>query len=238
MLQDINTFYCIKIMTASTTVKQVIRVLIIDDHMMVRGGLKIMLGSLSNTMHFKITEASNGEEAMHKLNRMNVDLVIIDYQMPGYSGAETIQRILRFKPAIKILALSNYDELPYIQSMMDAGAGGFVLKSIEAAEMLNAVKAVLSGKLYYCSDVAVKLIDSGQEKSLDAAHAKSILTSREKEVLKMIAMEMTNDEIAGKLHVAKRTVDTHRQNLINKLQAKNTVGLLKAALKLKLVELK
>ncbi len=108
----------------------------------------------------------------------------------------------------------------------------------EPAEMLNAIKAVLSGKIYYCSDGAVKLIDSGTDKGKDAAAVSRLLTTREKEILRLIAMEMTNDEIAGQLHVAKRTVDTHRQNLIHKLQVKNTVGLVKAALKLNLVEIR
>lgn len=224
-------------MAASKISKQLVHVLVIDDHMMVRDGLKVMLGSINSAMQFKITEAASGEEAIHKLDRMPADLVIIDYQLPGFSGAETVQRILRFKPLVKILALSNYDELPYIQSMIEAGASGYVLKNIEPAEMLNAIKAVLSGKIYYCSDVAVKLIDSGSEKNKDAVALGSVLTTREKEILRLIAMEMTNDEIANQLHVAKRTVDTHRQNLLHKLQVKNTVGLVKAAFKLNLVEL-
>jgi len=223
-------------MATSKPAKQLTRVLIIDDHMMVRDGLKVMLSSFHHSMHFKITEAANGEEAMHKLERFPFDLVISDYQMPGLSGAETVERILRFKPAMKILALSNYDELPYIQRMMEAGASGFVLKNIEPAEMMNAIRTVLSGRLYYCSEVAVKLIDSPPEKNIDAGYVKSVLTKRELEILQMIYMEMTNDEIAHQLQVAKRTVDTHRQNLINKLQVKNTAGLIKAAVKLKLVE--
>jgi len=216
--------------------KQAINVLIIDDHKMIRDGLKIMLASLNKFIHFKVLEAESGEEAMIKINRNRFEVVIIDYQMPGFSGAETIYRILRFKPEMKILALSNYDELPYIQSVMDAGAKGYVLKNIEPAEMLNAIKTILSGKIYYCSEVAVKLIESGEDKNSKQIRAHKILTRRETEVLQMIAMEMTNDEIAQKLFVSKRTIDTHRQNLINKLHVKNTVGLIKAAYKLNLIE--
>jgi len=120
--------------------------------------------------------------------------------------------------------------------MMDAGAKNFVLKNIEPAEMLNAIKAILSNKIYYCNDVAIKLIESAEDKNSKKILAKNIITPRETEVLQMIAMEMTNDEIAQKLFVAKRTIDTHRQNLINKLHVKNTVGLIKAAYKLNLVE--
>ena len=125
--------------------------------------------------------------------------------------------------------LSSYDELAYIQSMIDAGAKGYVLKSIEPAEMQKAIQTILSGKIYYCSEVAVKLIEAASDGNLKAEKIKSKLTRREMEVLKMIAMELTNEEIAQKLFVAKRTIDSHRQNLLHKLQVKNTVGLVKAA---------
>ncbi len=217
--------------------RPVIRALVIDDHMMVRDGLKMMLSTLSNSIQFRITEAENGEEGLRKIERQRFDLVIIDYQMPGSSGAEVVRRILRAQPGIRILALSNYDELPYIQHMMDAGAKGFVLKNIEPAEMLIAIKTVLSNRTYYCSEVAVKLIDSNNDKGASAISLKTILTQREQEILHMIAMEYTNDEIARELHVAKRTIDSHRQNLLNKLQVKNTAGLVKIAFRLKLVGL-
>ena len=102
--------------------------------------------------------------------------------------------------------------------------------------MPNAIKAILAGKNYYCNDVALKLIDSEETKHSEKMRIKQILTRREAEVLQLIAMEMIN-EIAEKLCVAKRTIDTHRQNLINKLRVKNTAGLVKAAYKLKLIDL-
>jgi DNA-binding NarL/FixJ family response regulator len=216
-------------------IKEVVNVLIIDDHKMVRDGLKIMLTSLRNFIQFKVQEAESGEEAIIKINQNSFDIVILDYQMPGISGLETIYRILRINPQMKILALSNYDEVPCIQSMMDAGAKGYVLKNIEPTEMLNAIKAVLSNKTYYSNDVAVKLIDSAENKNSKKIPAEEILSRRETEVLQMISMEMTNDEIAQKLFVSKRTIDTHRQNMLNKLHVKNTVGLIKAAYRLHLV---
>lgn len=214
----------------------VINLLVIDDHKMIRDGLKVMLASLSKFQQFKIVEADSGEDAIKKISKNTFEIVIIDYQMPGLSGAETIQRILRFRPKMKILALSNYDELSYIQSMMDAGARGYILKNIEPAEMLNAIRTILADKIYYCNEVAVKLIEAAEDKNVSKEKAKKILTRREIEVLQMIAMEMNNDEIAKKLFVAKRTVDTHRQNLLNKLQVKNSIGLLRVAYKLDLVK--
>lgn len=214
----------------------IINVLVIDDHKMIRDGLKVMLASLSKFQLFKLVEADSGEDAIKKISKNTFEVVIIDYQMPGLSGAETIQRILRFRPKMKILALSNYDELSYIQSMMDAGAKGYILKNIEPTEMLNAIKTILADKVYYCNEVAVKLIEAAENKKISKEKAKKILTRREIEVLQMIAMEMSNDEIARKLFVAKRTVDTHRQNLLNKLQVKNSIGLLRVAYKLDLVK--
>lgn len=222
-------------MANSKKAKKHLNVLITDDHKMVRDGLRMMLHSMQCGLHFNITEAVSGTDAIYRINRQSFDLLIIDYQMPGFSGAETVFRIRRFKPDLKILALSNYDELAYIQTMLDAGVNGFVLKSIEPAEMLQAITSILAGKMYYCSDVAVKLIDAGQAKEGIVLPNKIDLTDREKEVLQMIAMELTNEEIGKKLFVAKRTVDTHRQNLINKLQVKNTAGLVKVAMKLNLV---
>ena len=216
--------------------KEIVNVLIVDDHKMLRDGLKVMLASLKKWIHFKVMEAESGEEALLKITRNPFQLIILDYNMPGISGSETVYRILRFKPKMKILALSNYDELPYIQHMIDAGAKGYVLKNIEPAEMLHAIKTIFSGKRYYCNDVAIKLLEAEEEKAIEKIRSKKILTRRETEVLQMIVREMTNDEIAQKLYVAKRTVDTHRQNLIKKLDVKNTVGLVRAAYKLKLIE--
>ncbi|MDE3185089.1 MAG: response regulator transcription factor [Bacteroidota bacterium] len=223
-------------MNSNSRIKETINLLIIDDHKMVREGLKIMMASLKNSVHFNVQEAESGKEALTKINRFNFDVAIVDYQMPGMSGVETIQRILRLKPHLKILALSNYDELSYIESMMDAGANGFVLKNIEPGEMLKALRTILSNKIYYCNDVSIKIIEAAENKNTQKVQLEKILSTRETEVLRMIAMEMTNDEIAQKLFLSKRTIDTHRQNLINKLNVKNTAGLVKAAYKFNLIE--
>ncbi|MGC4102354.1 response regulator [Ferruginibacter sp.] len=209
--------------------------LIIDDHKMVRQGFKMMLQSLKKLLSFRITEAESGEEGLKKSNRYDYDLIIIDYQLPGISGVETIYRILRHKPLTKILVLSHYDELPCIQAMMDAGAKGYVLKSIEPAEIYNAIRSVLDNKPYFSNLAALKLINSSKENSIIQLQEPSQLTPRQLEILKMIAMEMTNGEIAETLSITKRTVDTHRQNLLSKLHAKNTAGLVKAAYQLKIL---
>ena len=136
---------------------------------------------------------------------------------------------------MKVLALSNYDELSYVKSMINEGANGYILKNIEPSQLVHAIQSVLGGSSYYSNEVALKLIDSAKNTDSIIPPNKSRLTKRELEVLKMIALEMTNDEIAKGLFISKRTVDTHRQNLLNKLHVKNTAGLIKAAYAFNLV---
>jgi DNA-binding NarL/FixJ family response regulator len=163
-----------------------IRLLIIDDHQMVRDGIRVMLESRADFMRFEIDEAEN-------------------------------------------------DEISYIKSMINEGANGYILKNIEPSQLVHAIEAVLAGSSYYSNEVALKLIDSAKSSDSIVSASRTRLTKRELEILKMIALEMTNDEIAKGLFISKRTVDTHRQNLLNKLHVKNTAGLIKAAYAFNLV---
>jgi DNA-binding NarL/FixJ family response regulator len=151
------------------------------------------------------------------------------------SGTETLQKIRLYKKDIKVLALSNHDEYSYIKSMVNEGANGYILKNIDPSQLIHAIQSVLAGSSYYSNEVALKLIDSAKNADKPINKSMSGLTKRELEVLKMIAREMTNDEIATALYISKRTVDTHRQNLINKLNVKNTAGLIKAAYAMELI---
>lgn len=214
---------------------KVIRLLIIDDHQMVRDGIKVMLESRTNLLHFEIDEAENGEIGIQKILKKHFDIVLCDYQLPGMSGTETLQKIRLYKKDIKVLALSNYDELSYVKSMINGGANGYILKNIEPSQLIHAIQIVLAGSSYYSNEVALKLIDSAKSSDHITPANKNRLTKRELEILKMIALEMTNDEIAKGLFISKRTVDTHRQNLLNKLHVKNTAGLIKAAYAFNLV---
>jgi len=214
---------------------KIIRLLIIDDHQMVRDGIKVMLESKENFLRFEIDEAENGEIAVLKILRKDFDIVLIDYQLPGMSGTETLQRIRLYRKDIKVLALSNYDEYSYVKSMMDEGANGYILKNIEPSQLIHAIQSVLAGTPYYSNEVALKLIDSAKNPDKPVHPQMSGLTKRELEILKMIALEMTNDAISKTLFISKRTVDTHRQNLLNKLSVKNTAGLIKAAYEFKLL---
>lgn len=217
--------------------RQIIRLLIVDDHPMVRDGIRQMLKLAGKDILFDVSEADSGERAIDKIRYEDFDIVIMDYQLPETTGDKIIETMLLYKPALKILAVSNYDQLAYIQRMMSAGASGYVLKNIEPPELLKAIHIILEGKIYYCNEVAIKLLDAPKtgstlSKKMDNKYS---LTVRELEVLKLIAEEKTNEEIAAKLFLAKRTIDTHRQRILNKVQARNTAGLIKAAYELKLI---
>jgi DNA-binding NarL/FixJ family response regulator len=212
-----------------------ISVLIVDDHQLIRDGIRAMLESQIDKYLFKITESGSGEDAIEKVKKNNYDIVLMDYQLPKINGAETVYKLLIYKPQLKVLGLSNYDEPSYIKKIVEAGAKGYILKNINPAELVTAIETIINGKMYYANDVATKLIhhkpvDNGALKFKDVT-----LSKREVEVLRCIANELSNDETALKLNIKKRTVDSHRQNLINKLNVKNTVGLVKYALELNII---
>ncbi len=212
---------------------RIIKLLLIDDHQMIRDGIRVMLESQNKIFTFEITEAENGESAIKKIIHNCYDIVLIDYQLPKMTGAETVKQILLYHPEIKILALSNYDEVTYINNMLNAGVNGYILKNVEPSELIVAIKTVLDNKVYYSNEISLRLLESKNE--LMDNEDNFGLTKREYTILKMIAQEMNNEEIAKSLHLAKRTVDSHRQNLLRKLHAKNTVGLVKAAYRLNMI---
>lgn len=223
-------------MVATEKKKQIIRILIIDDHQMVRDGIKVMLESQQKQYKFIVSEAESGEDGLKKVMKNQYDMLLVDYQLPGLSGAETVQKIKLQRPELKIMALSNYDELTYITKMISAGAHGYVLKNIEPAQLINAINTILSNKRFFSNEVAVKLIEREKQERKTLPIEEYGVTEREIEILKMIASEMTNDEIAETLEISKRTVDAHRQNLLHKLRVRNTVGLIKIAYELKLIK--
>jgi DNA-binding NarL/FixJ family response regulator len=199
-------------------------------------GLKTMLHSYRKELEFDIHEMESGEKALQYLNRAAADLAIIDYKMDGLNGPQTIERILRFRPEIKILALSNYNEYPMIAAMMEAGALGYVLKSVQREELLTAIKAILTGKKYFCSEAALVMITASENKNQYDKKARYKITERELEVLALIVQGLTNAQIAEKLFLNRRTIDTHRQNLLKKMKVKNTAALVRLAIELQLLE--
>ncbi len=214
-----------------------IKILIVDDHCIIRDGLRTMLDANKSKYIFLFEEAASGSEGIEKIKKNKYDMVIMDYQMPDMNGAETTREMVKLKPNINILALSNYDETLMIKDILNAGAKGYMLKNIDSDELIKAISIILSGKNYYSNEVAVKLIHANDDSIKDEKNpSKKNLSSRELDVLKLIAEAYTNKEIAEKLFLSKRTVESYRQNLLEKIQVKNTAGLLMQAKKLKLID--
>lgn len=140
-----------------------ISMLIADDHQMVRDGIRVMLDAKKASMRFGIEEAESTEEAIGKADEQVFDIVLMDYHLRKMGGSKCTEEILKRSPHTRILALSNYDELAYVENMLDAGAKGYILKNIEPGQLVKAIQTVLEGQSYFSNEVAVKLLDAGKK---------------------------------------------------------------------------
>lgn len=202
-----------------------IRVFIVDDHPMVIEGLTAMLRDQPkiDLAGFATTAAScQGFFVNH-----TADVVLMDINLPDKSGIELCALVKAKSPTTQIIALSNFDQLSYVERMKENGAAGYLLKNTPLAELLEAIEVVSNGKTWW----------NYLEKFTSQLEAKNVLllTRREKEVLNLIADGLTNIEIADKLFVSASTVDSHRKNLISKLNVKNTAALVRFALENKII---
>jgi len=204
-----------------------IKVLIADDHAIIRDGLKSMLGTVPELDIVATME--NGRQVIDYLEHGEVDVVLMDISMPVLNGIDATVEITARFPSVKVIALTNYQQHDYIRYMLNAGAKGYVLKDADRTELFEALLDVSKGKKYYSEKVMDKMT------AFSVAGAPALLTEREKEILKMIAGELTNQEIADQLFLSVRTVDTHRRNLLQKLGVKNTAGLVKCAISMDLI---
>lgn len=213
-----------------------INILLADDHDIVRDGIKMLL---EDEVGFKIAaEAENGKEAINACKEHDIDLIVMDISMPEMNGIEATKKIKESSPDIKVLALTMMDEDQHIRQMIEAGASGYILKSSDKIELVDAITRILEGKHYFSNDatqsVMMDLVKGKTEK--DETDPGNV-TDREKEVLELIVQQHTNQEIADKLHISTRTVDAHRRNLLQKTGAKNTAGLVTYAIKHDLVDI-
>ena len=210
---------------------QKIKVLIVDDHRLIREGLRVLLKLENNQYNFIVEEATSGEAAIEKVKKNNFDIVLMDYQLPTLNGAETTRILLSLKPNVNVLALSNYDERAIINSFQKAGVKGYVLKNnIEAEELFKSITIILNGKKYYSNEIAARM---GETKETESGKK---LCARECDILELIAQSHTSRQIADKLFLSKRTIDKYRGKLLAKMQVRNTAGLLIQAKKLKLID--
>jgi len=213
--------------------KKIIKVFIVDDHEIFRNGLK-MIFSKSNEMEF-VGEANSGEQFLDMLNTLSVDVVLMDIKMGGINGIETTKRALQQKPDLKILVLSTFGEEEFLEQILQAGAKGFSLKNVMKETLFNAIRLINEGQNYFSPELLPYFTKRFMGKESKGNEVE--LTGREREVLGLIGKGFSNEEIAEKLFISKRTVDTHKNNLISKTGSKNIVSLLIYAIKHNLVDI-
>jgi len=214
-----------------------INILIVDDHKMFVDGLESIL---QNEKDIQILHKCYTAREVYKDNILdNVDIILLDINLPDQSGLDVCRNLAKEHKDIKILVLSMYDEESYITAILESGALGYILKNTGRKELITAIKTVASGKEYY-SDEVMKTIMRGltnrNKESKDSEKLIPKITRREKEVLGLIIEENTNQEIAEKLFISLKTVEAHRSSLLSKLNARNTAGLVRITIENRILE--
>lgn len=226
-------------MRSSTTppVKK-LRVLLADDHALFRAGLRLLLRDVAHVLI--VGEASDGREVLHLLKTVRPDVILMDVAMPGLNGLEATARVKRGFPHIRVLILSMYATPDYVVRALRAGASGYLLKDAAPTELALAIQAVARGEMY-CSAAVSKTVITDylhrlKSESKDAdRNTDAQLTSRQRELLQLIAEGRTSKEIAALLQLSTNTVATHRKQLMGRLGVRDVAGLVRAAFRLGVV---
>lgn len=210
------------------------KVMLVDDHKLFRKGLRMLIDALNR---FEVTwEASNGVEFLNLVDQVQPDIVMLDIAMPEMDGIEAARLALIKHPDLKIITLSMFGEQDYYFKMVDAGVKGFLLKNSDFSEVKMALETVMEGGNYFSRELLMNLVNS-LKNSPEELTPDSPLSDREKEIILLICKGMSTQEIADSLCLSKRTVDSHRANILLKTGCRNTASLVVYAIKEKLVEL-
>lgn len=216
-----------------------ISVLIVDDHKILRDGIAAIFKKNSDIKI--IGECKDGDEVLDFLKNHKVDVILMDIMMPKMNGIDCTKLVKSDFPEIKVLGMTMHNESSYIQAMMETGANGYILKNSSGEEMQKAIIKVHKGDPYFASEVTNVIMNSylqptRSEKKRTNKLIDVNLTNREIDILKLITEELTNKEIGEQLNISSRTVDTHRRNLLRKIGAKNSIGLIRFAYNSGLIE--
>jgi DNA-binding NarL/FixJ family response regulator len=207
-----------------------ISILIADDHLIYREGLKMMLSA--DPQFWIKGEVNNGKELLLRVKQVAPDIIITDIKMPFMDGIEATKKLCRTYPGIRIIALSSFSEDYLIIEMLEAGAQGFLVKGIGHDELSKAIRTVYHHKPYFSMEVTEKISRIIAGKNQDKKNLRHIsLTEMEKQIVKLICKELTNKEIAARLSVGKRTVESYRIRIMDKLGAKSVASIITYALK-------
>lgn len=212
--------------------EQKIKILLADDHQLVRKGFLALLSEIDFVE--VIGEAANGQEVIGWLRRgAKPDVVLLDYEMPLLNGLETLEQVKRDFFGVKVILLTMLNDRALIQTAVEKGVNGFLFKNASLDELREAIRRVARGETYFATEVTLTLLKPHPPSPGQAALAQ--LTEREIEVLRLVAQGFSSTEIGAQLFISPRTVDTHRNNLIQKLGVNGIAGLVQFALKNKLV---
>lgn len=227
-----TTNYTSLMLTNSTPTPSLI---LVDDHLIFRQGLKtiLTLGSIANV----IGEASNGVEFLDLLKIQKPDLVFMDIDMPLMDGTMATQKALELYPDLKIIVLTMFSDEDYYYKMVDLGVKGFILKTSGSSDIEQGVKDVMMGKSFFSNEILREIIQQLGRTNLALLAKPPTLSQREIQILKLICLGATTDEIAVDLSLSPKTVKTHRSNLLEKTACKNTPGMMLYALKNKIIDL-
>jgi len=202
-----------------------IKVMLVDDHMLVRSGIKNLLADQEDILIEG--EVSSGEEAVEKARLIHPDLILMDISLPGISGLEAAKIIKSEMPSVKIVALTMHDEKEYVYNMLKTNIDGLLHKSAGKNEISGAIRNAAAGNKYYGSAVSEMLVNNFVDRFRTDELDTVILTKREKEIVYFLAQGLSTSEIAEKLSISHRTVDTHRSNLIQKFNLNSSSELIK-----------
>ncbi len=210
-----------------------IKVLLVDDHAILRAGLRSLLETYDDIEI--VGEASNGEEAIQKVRELKPDVIVMDVMMPRMNGLVATRYILEENPNARVLMLTQYGNKEYVLPLLEAGAGGYVLKQAADTDFVRGIRAVYEGNSYLYPPIA-KLVLEALMAGEDPSDPERRLTPREREVLILVAQGYTNSEIAEILHISPKTVDVHRTRMMNKLDLHNVAEIVRYAIRRELID--
>jgi len=206
-----------------------IRLLLVDDHKIVRDGLKAVFETAAGIK--VVAECEDGDEVLPILEKVKVDVILMDIQLKGTNGIDATRMIMEKNPGAKILALSMYNESAVVARAVKAGVKGFVVKNTDKDELINAIRLVQKRKNYFSKGIPIGTIQNASSlmnsEDVMGINGSFSFTKREKSVLKLISKGMTNTQIGKELNISHRTAECHRHHLLKKVGVKNSVGLIK-----------
>ncbi len=203
------------------------KIAITDDHKLILQGISSMLKNINEIQIVGLYD--NAKQTIELIEKDNPDVLLLDINLPDINGIDLSKILLKKYPELKIVALTNFEDIAFVKQMLKNGVHGYLLKNTDKLELIEALKTVLSNDIYVQKDIKKQLLNQKNKKS-NKHNLLPKLTRRESDVLQAISEELTTQEIAEKLFISTKTVETHRMNIMSKLGAKNSVGIIKIAM--------